>query len=199
MAVGTTCSALPLLLRTHANPSREAFPTSPAQCVSPPLRAAWGLSSLLASSHSKSCLLGAHLTAKKTAAQGAMGTWPSEKSGEPGWEVGSPASRPGRAPHVSPSGSSVYHMPWSALPLCCSLASCLEPCPRSVWFYYCHLTSRCPRTVLWVAQASPSAGPRAGTRDARGHPFCFPFFPFPSSPHSCSQKERFGMTLLISR
>lgn len=118
----------PALASKHLyQPLREASLTPPAHCVSPLLRAAWGLSSLLASSHSKSCLLGAHLTAKKTAAQGAMGTWPSEESGEPGWEVGSPASRPGRAPHVSPGSSSVSHMPWLAFPLCCLLASCLEP------------------------------------------------------------------------
>lgn len=86
MALCTTCSVLPLLPRTGANPAGEASPAPQPLGAAP-----WA--QFLAQLISHKLITGAHTTANKTEAPGGAGTWPSEKSGEARLEVRSQVSR----------------------------------------------------------------------------------------------------------
>lgn len=116
-------------------PAQGNLPTPPAHCVPPPLRAARG-TEFLAHLHSlKVVLIGGPYHGQKTVAQRGTGTWPGEKPGEPHWEDGSPASRPGRAAPCQSRRLVGHYTPWSAFPSAAHWPHVRSPVHASVWFY----------------------------------------------------------------
>ena len=121
-ALSTTCSILPMFLRTCANPTGETSSDTLRPHLFPhPWELYWGLSSLHISSHSNSHLLVAHITAKITGSEqsGKLAKQEIRRTG-----VGSQVSCVQRLdwlPHVSPGGSSVDHVPHA------------EPFPTANW------------------------------------------------------------------